>query len=445
MVATSLLAGRANIPQLAGTILSSDRRRVYPAAIPTSVSPRISANLRATGRGHDARARFAPELGPAFEEESLAASKWLLRLRAGGAGAWFVWAAIVASSGPPETRDIAANVPFIGAYLVLSVVLVIVVRWHPKAGRLAWLTIPVIDMTCTFAIMANAMRFWNPSYLAGLGSAMLAIFVLLSQFSMRTSVTVASTAVAIVFEVVLMERAKLPVPRTLSAAVLMTITGAAAAYLPRRIRSLTRRILEERASMAMDLHDELGSGLSSIGILATVAGAEDLDDASRRRIAGNIAATAIELGGSVADFVRSLRIRATDLSSLSVHLKDRLGRLQLAPGPQVIFAVADDLPPVALPLKVYRNVQLIAVEAIANAFRHAVAARIAVGLGRGQAGELLLWVEDDGIGMPPAPLGTGNGLANMRRRAQQVGASITWSAGAAGGTRVLLTFFAETP
>jgi signal transduction histidine kinase len=67
------------------------------------------------------------------------------------------------------------------------------------------------------------------------------------------------------------------------------------------------RLQRQRLRIARDLHDEMGSGLGSIGILAEVMSQEDVDDAERRALGVRIHGTVGALSSAMQDIVWSLR------------------------------------------------------------------------------------------------------------------------------------------
>lgn len=78
----------------------------------------------------------------------------------------------------------------------------------------------------------------------------------------------------------------------------------------------------------------------------------------------------------------------------------------------------------------------IAAEAVANAAKHADAHTITIRLTIDD-GDLVLSVEDDGVGIPDAPIPTdGVGLRMMRYRADLIGAQLVIEPGEGGGTVV---------
>ncbi|HET7225092.1 MAG TPA: ATP-binding protein [Candidatus Eisenbacteria bacterium] len=233
-------------------------------------------------------------------------------------------------------------------------------------------------------------------------------------------------------------------PAALAGFVLLAAGALLAAH---RVRvAFLLRLERQRTRIAMDLHDEMGSGLGSIGILAGLASDPTVDDPSRRRLAGQIAAAADELGSSLADIVGSLRAEGDSLDRFAAALAERAARLFPEESPRLVLAMPERLPAVRLPLEVRRNLQRIAVEALHNVARHARARVVELGLAPDGEG-WRLWVADDGRGLTDragngARPGGGHGLGNMRARAAQIGARLEIATAPGGGTRVEVRFHA---
>jgi signal transduction histidine kinase/ligand-binding sensor domain-containing protein len=217
------------------------------------------------------------------------------------------------------------------------------------------------------------------------------------------------------------------------------LTVAAVAYAAYRVRlALALRLERQRTRIAADLHDEMGSGLGSIGLLAGVASATGGTDG----VADKIADTAAELGDALTDIVWSLRAGSGSPQQLAAYLT-RKGE-SLFPGGGAAFATAlpEAWPRTELSLPVRRNLQLIASEALHNVARHARAAHVRLGFEAGGK-RWTLWVEDDGVGIDSAAkrrAGGGLGLDNMRRRAAQIDAELAIEPATGGGTRVTVRF-----
>jgi len=200
----------------------------------------------------------------------------------------------------------------------------------------------------------------------------------------------------------------------------------------------------QRARIAMDLHDEIGSALGSIGILSGVLAQDNGDDErERQRIADEIARTAGEVGGALSDIVWALDPRPGTLRDLATRLADHGGRLFAGDGPEFRTHFPAAWPGGPLPLGLRRNVAAIGLEALHNAARHARARNVALALTPPANGSTGLWeltVTDDGSGMPtPAPE-SGLGVTSARRRAAEIGAEVTWEATSGGGTTLRLRF-----
>jgi signal transduction histidine kinase len=227
------------------------------------------------------------------------------------------------------------------------------------------------------------------------------------------------------------------------ALVLFATLSGALLYGMYRIRlGILLRLERQRTRIAMDLHDELGAGLGSIGLLADLVGDEQVEERERKKLTEKISDAADELGSGLTDIIWSLRGRSERIEALAAYLRERGKRL--IPGGGISFSTCfpESWPDVKLSLAVRRNLQRIAIEALHNAVKHAAAGRIVIGMASA-GGRWRLWVEDDGRGMPSNPVspeGRGLGLQSMRHRAEEIGADIRWEPGSRGGTRMELEF-----
>jgi signal transduction histidine kinase len=200
----------------------------------------------------------------------------------------------------------------------------------------------------------------------------------------------------------------------------------------------------QRARIAMDLHDEIGSALGSIGILSGVL-AQDGDSAApsgeQHRIAHEIARTAGEVGGALSDIVWSLDPRPGTLRDLAARLADHGERLFAGDDVEFRTSFPNVWPLAALPLALRRNVVAVGLEALHNAARHARARLVSLALAP-QDGGWELVVRDNGSGLRDAPDAehAGLGLTSMRRRAAEVGGRVTWEPTPGGGTTMRFAF-----
>ena len=223
-------------------------------------------------------------------------------------------------------------------------------------------------------------------------------------------------------------------------AVLAAVALTTAAY---RLRIARLVALErQRTRLAMDLHDEMGSRLGSIGLLADVAGDDSLGGLRRKILLDQIAETAAEMGSSLTDIVWSLRPGEITVESLGRHLAEHGRRLFPGSGTAFETRFPETWPIVEMSLAARRNVFLIGLEALHNAARHSGAKHVMLELRR-QGRRWCLRVSDDGRGITEGARrdpGRGFGFETVKRRAAEIGAVLDIQSPAGDGTTVTLLF-----
>jgi signal transduction histidine kinase/ligand-binding sensor domain-containing protein len=203
----------------------------------------------------------------------------------------------------------------------------------------------------------------------------------------------------------------------------LAVAGLAYAWYRRRLAHMLA-LERVRRRIASDLHDELGSSLSRISILSEVArrseGAPDkLGD--QLEVIGT---SARELVDVASDIVWSTDPRRDDLQSLIIRLRSFAADIFDARGIGWSVKAPVDPEKIKLDPERRRHLYLVLKEAIANAAKHSSATRVDVSIGFEHSG-LVARVRDNGKGFTEADLpGTGNGLANMRARAEEAGGTI---------------------
>jgi signal transduction histidine kinase len=181
---------------------------------------------------------------------------------------------------------------------------------------------------------------------------------------------------------------------------------------------------EERRRIAMDIHDQTLSDLSSVlrGIQALKAEQGCLADAATLEEDLQRAMTNLR---EVMDNLHPQTLEILGLgAALQSHLERHLAKDNL---PEYHFYVSPEAESAELARLVRLTLYRIAVEAVHNVIKHARASRYEVNLDL-RRGEMALSVEDNGVGFDPrtASSGGGRGLNNMRERALAIGARVTW-------------------
>lgn len=194
--------------------------------------------------------------------------------------------------------------------------------------------------------------------------------------------------------------------------------------------------------IAIDLHDAVGSGLGSIGVLTGLLTRSDVPSTQRQEMARRIGGGSRALSHSLGDIEWSLRVGSGSLESLWLKLHDRARRLFAADDPELRGSAPEPISAVALSLTMRRNISLMAIEALHNAARHAEASVVTLRLDR-EGDNWLLEVADDGRWMPadpPPSFRRALGPESIQAWAKAVGASIERDRSPAGDTSVQTRF-----
>ena len=209
-----------------------------------------------------------------------------------------------------------------------------------------------------------------------------------------------------------------------------------------RVR-VTRATLVERDRLRRDLHDGLGPSLSGIALgLEAAATAYDTDPDAIPEL---LRRTRIEADAAVREIRRvldGLRPGALDLHGLDGAVRDTASSLGMGRPGAPHFDLCSDLPPF-LPPPIEEAAFRIAAESLTNVVRHSNAYHCAVSLRRAN-GDLRVQVTDDGSGLG-LDQSQGHGLDSMRRRAADVGGSLTIDPADPTGTVVTAVLPLETP
>lgn len=194
----------------------------------------------------------------------------------------------------------------------------------------------------------------------------------------------------------------------------------------------------ERRRLRRDLHDDLGPTLAS-QTLKLDAAIDLLNDERRETGAARAILLALktQTQNTVADIRRivyELRPPALDDLGLVGALRAHLAQYNALNGLQITFDAPDELPPLSAAAQV--NAYRIVTEAVNNVIKHARATHCAVQISVSR--DLVLEIEDDGIGLPEN-LHRGVGIASMRERAQELGGAFHIGPNNPQGTRVTAT------
>ncbi len=215
--------------------------------------------------------------------------------------------------------------------------------------------------------------------------------------------------------------------------VLLIIVGLA------RGRSRRRRDLEAlRQQIASDLHDDIGSNLSSIALLAELGSSEAEEPDLVREELDEIKRTADKTVESMRDIVWLIRPGEETWKQMIARFRETAAKLLRTH--EYRFETRGSMHEERLPLDFKRDLFLMYKEILNNIVRHAEAAKVHIEL-ETHRGRLTLRVADDGKGFNDLDKNfrEGNGLKNLRHRAQALGGNLKVRSAAGEGTTIQLT------
>lgn len=216
------------------------------------------------------------------------------------------------------------------------------------------------------------------------------------------------------------------------------IVGLAALYFFYR-RFQRSRLLAFRANIAQDLHDDLGTEMSSIS-LASFSAARSGNPMLMSEALQNIAGQSNQLVEDMRDIVWSIHPDNDSIQKIAVRMRQFAALMLEEQGVAVYFQVAPNALPLKMEPEARKHLYLFFKEAIHNIARHAHCTRADIAIRR-ENGAFVLEISDNGQGFDPkAPLQTtgGNGLRNLRNRGEVLGGKLVMESAPGGGTVVRL-------
>ncbi len=196
----------------------------------------------------------------------------------------------------------------------------------------------------------------------------------------------------------------------------------------------------DRLRIARDLHDEVGSTLSSISILSDSARRNNLSDLNGARL-DNIGDKARSALDSISDIVWSVNPENDSMEKALARMSAYASEMLENVGTELRFEVGEGVGPLSLPMEKRKDFYLIFKEAIHNCAKYAQAKQVEVTLSK-ERNVLIMNIKDNGGGFEKeqklSNLG-GNGLRNMKSRAAAIGGILMVTSSPGVGTEVMLS------
>jgi two-component system, NarL family, sensor histidine kinase UhpB len=194
--------------------------------------------------------------------------------------------------------------------------------------------------------------------------------------------------------------------------------------------------LKLRNQIAADLHDEVGSSLSSIHMLSQIATQKQPTDASQKEILDKVSSNAKETMEKMSDIVWMIKPGENE----GENLKQRMERFayEISSSKNINTSIElNSLEKAKLTMPQRKNLYLLFKEALNNAVKYSGTEKIEIKSSI-QNNQLLLSIKDYGKGFDLTATGRGNGLDNMKNRAKELNGKLDISSLSAAGTSVTL-------
>ncbi len=192
-----------------------------------------------------------------------------------------------------------------------------------------------------------------------------------------------------------------------------------------------------RHRVARDLHDDMGSTLSTINILSSMAKSKIEEDALKtNEYLIKISEYSERMMDAMDDIVWSIKPSNDSMQKITARMREHATNMLEAKEIDFDFIVGEDVKDVKLDMEARRDFFLVFKEAVNNSAKYSNAKKVLIQLTM-QNKKLLLVVKDDGAGFDLAEA-DGNGLGNMNKRADNMNGNVTIKSAIGEGTMVRL-------
>lgn len=227
----------------------------------------------------------------------------------------------------------------------------------------------------------------------------------------------------------------------------LVVAGAAYGVYRYRINELNKK-QEIRNKIAQDLHDSMGSTLSSISVYSQVAKIykQQQKEEQLQQTLEKISETSSEMISEMNDIVWAINPRNDHMEVIVQRMESYAKPLLAAKQIQFSFTYDESIRLINLEMTKRKNFYLIFKEAVNNALKYAECKKLSVSISITHH-ELQMFIQDDGKGFDLSKMEqhtsqslSGNGLHNMQMRAGEMKGTCAINSSPGNGTEVNLRF-----
>jgi ligand-binding sensor domain-containing protein/two-component sensor histidine kinase len=215
--------------------------------------------------------------------------------------------------------------------------------------------------------------------------------------------------------------------------VLCAIAFSAVLYAIYRIRiNRLASLYKLRSNISKDLHDDIGTALSSISMMSAVAQKKiESNPEDARYVTEKIESVSRNMVGTISDMVWSINPDIDTLEQIIVRLREYMSNMFDETQTQYELECSPQLLDRKISMEMRKNIYLISKEIINNTVKYAQATHFSIHFSI-EKNTLLLDASDNGRGFDLAAVKKGNGLHNITRRTTQQKGTATVTSAATG-------------
>lgn len=193
-------------------------------------------------------------------------------------------------------------------------------------------------------------------------------------------------------------------------------------------------LLNIRNHIARDLHDEVGSTLTSIKILSEVSQSNLRKNSDKAAaLLTKITEQSTQIQHGLSDIVWAIKTENDTLQNMLIRMREYIGHTLEPRGIKAFFEADEEVLAKTAGMEQRRDLLLIFKEGINNAVKYSGATRVDICLSCIK-GKVLLKISDNGKGFDTTALTRSNGLTNMLVRAESHGGNFSIFSEAGKGT-----------
>jgi signal transduction histidine kinase len=209
-----------------------------------------------------------------------------------------------------------------------------------------------------------------------------------------------------------------------------------------RVAQRTKRTLElekVRNNIARDLHDDMGSALSSINIISKMALGHANEEQKINKDLQKIHENSGLILENMSDIVWAINPANDTLEKIIFKMREFAAEIFDPLNIGFTFEEKGSLYDLKLGLEVRKDIYLIFKEAVNNAAKYSNCTKVNIAISGDNPG-IEMHIEDNGVGFERAKIIEGNGLKNMAGRAAKIDADLSIDSSPGNGTTITLKY-----